>query len=236
MPPKPRTVLITAGTKRLGLEMAKKCLDMNYAVVLHYRSDKTEAEKWIKRNTRFANRIQYIKSDLRDNPALLTAEAASKFGRLDGLINNASIFNKGDLRTLDHFNHLLRVNTLIPLELAHAFCTSFKKGWIINITDANIYRHNAAFQNYRLSKRFLEDITAQLECTFAPAFRVNAIAPGAMLPAPGNSRREFERLKQHIPLKKTGPIQSLHLALEYCVNNSYVTGQVLYIDGGRHLV
>ena len=87
----------------------------------------------------------------------------------------------------------------------------------------------------RISKHFLSVATEQLALLYAPQMRVNAIAPGAMLAARGREA-EFRKVRSRVPLRRTGDIESLMQALEYLVKNTYVTGQVLYIDGGWHVI
>ncbi|MBD3346970.1 MAG: SDR family oxidoreductase [Chitinivibrionales bacterium] len=235
MPHTAPAILITAGTRRLGLAMAKKSLALGYEVVLHYRSSNQEAQEWIEQNPHLSPKVHFVDADLRNSPSQLIEEWCARFPYIEGLVNNASVFNKGDLANFSHLKETLLINALIPMELAAAFSRSVKEGWIINITDANIYRSNLPYQNYRMSKRLLEDATRQLALAFAPRIRVNAIAPGAMLPAPGQSREEFLKLKQTIPLRKTGSMESLQSAYEYLIKNTYITGQIMYVDGGRHI-
>jgi len=228
-------VLITAGTKRLGLELAKKALALGYDIAIHYRSDNREAETWLSENPVYRTRVTFLQKDISpDNAHELVENALSSTGtRLAGLVNNASLFTKGDLDDSGHFHSMLDSNTLVPLALSKAFKNRAGKGWIINITDAHIDSFSPAYQNYRISKHMLAELTGQLALLYAPGIRVNAIAPGALLPASGGT--DFETLARTIPLCRTGDISSLTMAFEYLVLNEYVTGQVLYVDGGWHL-
>jgi NAD(P)-dependent dehydrogenase (short-subunit alcohol dehydrogenase family) len=119
--------------------------------------------------------------------------------------------------------------------LGVAFLQAACSGWIINITDAVIKRPNINFQNYRISKLFLSELTRQMAFTFAPSMRVNAIAPGAMLPSIHTSPEQLENLKANIPLKRTGDISAFRDAYAFLVSNSYITGEEIRIDGGWHL-
>jgi NAD(P)-dependent dehydrogenase (short-subunit alcohol dehydrogenase family) len=162
--------------------------------------------------------------------------AASRLTRrLGGLVNSASVFSTGDLRDPAHFHSTLQINALAPLQLADGFRRRSKRGWIINITDAHIQPISLTYQNYRISKLLLTELTRQLAAVYAPAIRVNAIAPGAILPAPGASHRSFSRLAKEIPLKKTGDPAAVVTAFAYLLDNDYVTGETLYVDGGWHL-
>lgn len=229
------SVLITSGTKRLGLLYAKKLVEMGYRLVLHYRSDAREAEKWIAQSPELASKTTFIQADLDENAAQVVRQAKKEHPGLRGLINNASVFGKGDLTDPRHFLDTLHTNALVPMTLAATFTDLVSGGWIINVTDAKISGNNDAFQNYRLSKRLLTDLTEQMALIYAPKFRVNAIAPGAMLPSVHTKKSDFRALAKKIPLGKVGQLDSLVMALEYLVTNEYVTGQVMLVDGGWHL-
>jgi len=229
------SILITGGTKRLGFELAKKSLSMGYSAILHYHSDARDAHQWLEQHTEFKGRMHFVQAELADQPEKLIADVCRLHSPLVGLINNASVFSPGDLSDPGHFSTMLRINALVPVALAQAFHAHAGKGWIINMTDSHTAGRNITYQNYRISKRFLDEMTKHLAFSFAPAIRVNAIAPGAMLPAPGRTTEEFRALAEMIPMKTTGDMAGLLKAFEYLVANTAVTGQILYVDGGWHL-
>ena len=229
-------VIVTGGAQRIGLELAKKALAMGFDAVIHCRTDSRGAEQWLSNNPSCRRRVVCIRQDLAVAPARLIDEAARSSDRLVGLVNNASDFSKGNLDDPGHFFSVLAINTLAPLALAQRFAACVRNGWIINITDARTRQFNATYQNYRLSKLFLAEITRQLALLYAPRIRVNAIAPGAVLPAETpEGRKSFAALAPAIPLKRTGTVDGVLHAFEYLVHGDYVTGQVLYVDGGWHL-
>jgi NAD(P)-dependent dehydrogenase (short-subunit alcohol dehydrogenase family) len=227
---------MTAGTRRLGFALAQEALSLGYDVVLHYRSDKRGAERWLRRNRQYIPRVRLLQKDLTPgNAADLVTEAHQCVGRLVGLVNNASVFTRGDLSDPSHLQRVLDINALVPNLLAAAFSASVTSGWIVNITDAHVEGYSRAYQNYRLSKRVLTELTRQQALLFAPAVRVNAIAPGALLPSRGQTRAAFARLAGLIPMRRTGRTDDLRSAFAYLTAATYVTGQVLYVDGGWHL-
>jgi NAD(P)-dependent dehydrogenase (short-subunit alcohol dehydrogenase family) len=162
-------------------------------------------------------------------------QAQSMCRRLVGLVNNASLFTPGNLADPAHLAALLESNALVPAALAAAFAARARSGWIVNITDANIKAPNRTWQNYRISKLLLEELTRQQAFLCAPRFRVNAIAPGAILPASGSSAASFRALADRIPLRRTGSLADIRAAFAGLLSAPYVTGQVLYVDGGRHV-
>jgi NAD(P)-dependent dehydrogenase (short-subunit alcohol dehydrogenase family) len=232
---KPKAILITGANQRLGFEFAKEALRLGYAVIIHYHSRKEPALSWLKRHPEFQKRAWFIQADLQELPQELLHGATELPVRLEGLVNNASVFTKGDLNDFDHFQSVLQINCFAALQLATAFGRGVKKGWIINITDAHIGSPNRSFQNYRISKELLSILTRQLAYLLAPSIRVNAIAPGAMLAARGREK-DFALLPSHIPLQRTGSPLSLTQAFDYLVRNEYVTGETLHVDGGWHVM
>ncbi|NLG17772.1 MAG: SDR family oxidoreductase [Fibrobacter sp.] len=232
---KPEAVLITGGAKRLGLQFARKALEMGYAVIIHYRSTCSKECLKLLKSAAYKDLVYFIKQDLEFSADNLIDKSLELPVTLRGLVNNASTFSKGNLKNPDNLEEILNINTIAPIRLATRFYELVRKGWIINITDANIKRPNINFQNYRISKLFLEEITHQQAFLFAPSIRVNAIAPGAMLPADSESRQYFNSLSVKIPLARTGDLSSLTDAFAFLVNTPYVTGEVIKVDGGWNL-
>jgi NAD(P)-dependent dehydrogenase (short-subunit alcohol dehydrogenase family) len=225
-------VLITGASDRIGLELAEECLSLGYHAVIHYRTSPEPAKSVFNGD----GRVAFIRADLTESPERFMEEAAKLPGPpLAGLINNASVFETGDMSAPTRFTDMLTVNALTPLRLSAAFAKSAGSGWIINITDANIRPKSKKYQNYRVSKLFLEEITRQTAYLYAPSIRVNAIAPGAILPAAGETRESFDGLAKGIPAGKTGEPTHIRQALKFLIENDYVTGAVIPVDGGWHL-
>jgi len=233
-PAKNKTALITGAADRLGLEMARECLDLGYHVVIHYRTSAEPAMSVLGGD----GRVVFIQADLTESEvpeALISDISKMPVPPLEGLINNASVFRTGDMSGPDDFCDMLTINTIAPLRLSAAFAKSTKSGWIINITDAHTRPKSKKYQNYRVSKLFLDEITGQLAYLYAPSIRVNAIAPGAILPADSESARQFEELSKLIPLRRTGDPRHIRQALNFLIENDYVTGAIIPVDGGWHL-
>ncbi|MBN1306616.1 MAG: SDR family oxidoreductase [Chitinispirillaceae bacterium] len=232
----PEAVLITAGTKRLGFCMAKATLSMGFSVILHFRSSDRFARDWLRRNPRFNRKVFFIRHDLSDSPETVITKSLKLPCTLTGLVNNASSFSGGNLNDPEHLRRMLEIHLFVPARLGAFFHKQVKSGWIINITDAAIARPGTACQNYRMSKLFLEELTRQQAVLFAPGCRVNALAPGAILPAAGSSKAAFNALADKIPLRKTGSLAALADAYCFLVKNTRCTGQTIAVDGGWHLV
>ncbi len=228
-------VLITGGSKRLGLQFALKTLEMGFSAIIHYRNDISDALNTIPLKES-KNRVYFIQHDLSESPELVLDKALNLPVKLSGLINNASIFTEGNLNNIDDLKKIIWINALVPAQINTSFFQKVKKGWIINITDAIIQKPNSRFQNYRISKLLLEQLTRQQAYLFAPELRVNALAPGAMLPASFEDQHYFDSLSEIIPLHTTGDIHSLMNAYEFLVKSPYITGETIRVDGGWNMV
>lgn len=228
-------VLITGGSKRIGLQFALKTLELGFSVIIHYRNDISTALEAINTHE-LKNRVHFIQHDLSELPEMVLDKALDLPLKLVGLINNASIFTEGNLYDIDDLKKIIWTNALVPAQLNTSFFHKIKNGWIINITDAIIDKPNKRFQNYRISKMLLQQLTRQQAYLFAPNIRVNALAPGAMLPASFEDQHYFDSLTEIIPLGTTGDLTSLMNAYEFLVKSSYITGETIHVDGGWNIV
>jgi pteridine reductase len=235
MPKLPNAVLVTAGTQRLGFHIAQASLAMGFAVVLHYRTSDRRARQWLLRHPEYCDRVHFLQQDLTAEPHTVIESAMRLPCKLTGLVNNASVFTKGNLFATEHLRSMLEIHFFTPAALGASFARRVRHGWIINMTDALSHHPNLSWQNYRLSKMFLEELTRQQALLFAPECRVNAIAPGAVLPPRQGSKTEFKALADHIPLKKTSSVAALADAFHFLVSNTSCTGQIVNIDGGWNL-
>lgn len=228
----PKAVLITGASHRLGLAIAMKSIELGFHAVIHYRTDRDELTEVLKNIPELKSQLTTINYELTQSPENLIDQTLSLPLKLTGLVNSASIFTPGNLNNYSHFEQILNINALIPSRLAAQFYKKATNGWIINITDAICNKPNIRFQNYRISKVLLELLTRQQALLFAPQLRVNAIAPGAMLPAQEEDADYFNTLESRIPMKKTGDISSLLETYAYLIKTPYITGQIIRVDGG----
>jgi pteridine reductase len=232
---KPKAVLITGAARRLGADFVKESLRLGLRVIAHYRSSRQPLDSWLQKNPLLAKRVFWLQADLQSKPEELIKRAVSLPVSIVGLVNNASEFSQGNLLDHRHLDAILAANAFAPLALTRGFQQKVGAGWIINITDAHIAAISLRNQNYRISKKILEELTRQLAVLLAPRIRVNALAPGAMLPAGSETRSAFEALANSIPLRKAGDRKALMHAYRFLIENTYITGQTLFVDGGWHL-
>ena len=164
--------------------------------------------------------------------------AQKEYGNIDVLINNASTFYSDDLEINEgsNWNDLINSNVKAPYYLVSNFKDELKKnyGSIVNITDAMVIRGMEKFPIYSIAKGGLETITKSLARKLAPEIRVNGVAPGAIL-WPEQNPDPDEKILMNIPLGRIGSAEDISSAVFHLVENKYITGQIIRVDGGRSL-
>ena len=239
-----RTALVTGGARRLGAAIVAAFHGAGANVVIHYRGSRDDAAALAARlDANRAGATALVQGDLLDTASLpgLVETAAAAFGGLDILVNNASSFYPtpvGEI-TERHWDELVGSNLKAPLFLAQAAVPWLKRhgGLVINMVDIHARRPLAAHPVYCIAKAGLEMLTYSLARELGPEIRVNGIAPGAILwPESGVADEEKARTLAGIPLARTGgPDDIAACALYLAGAGGYVNGQVIAVDGGRHL-
>ena len=239
--------LITGAAKRIGREIALNLAAKGYDIIISYNNSKEEAEELAEKiHEKFDVKCETLKCDLRDKNQVIELAhfTKEKFPKWSLLINNASIFNKSKFITgnddelMDNFNTHLISPLILTREFAkHVEENSVKNAHIINMIDKNIVRYDTSYFYYLLSKKSLAEFTKMVAVELAPKIRVNAIAPGFILnPVDKNdSYKNTETIIQKIPLQKKGDVANIWQAIEMLLLNEFVTGQILFIDGGASL-
>jgi pteridine reductase len=190
----------------------------------------------------FGVEAEPLAADLRRDgaPAELVARAAARFGRLDILVNSAAVFLPGDLAdtTGENWDLHLGVNLKAPFFLCQAFSRQLgpeEEGAIVSIADWRAVRPGPHYLAYTLAKSGIVTLTESLALALAPRVRVNAVAPGAILPPPGEDAACLERLASRIPLRRHGSPAEVVRAVLYLLEAEFVTGELLFVDGGERL-
>jgi pteridine reductase len=235
----PGTVLITGGARRLGAALARELGKAGWDVVVHYKSSREPAEELVQELKDMGRRAWAVRADLSDpeSCAPLIETAANLSGGLEALVCNASIFDASTLFDLSakDIQDNVQIHATGPLLLARRFSELPSARQILNLLDSKITGPDDEHFAYHLSKRMLADLTRSMAVALAPRVAVNGVAPGAVLPAPGKSQEEFDALAQDVPMKRTGSPGDITTAALYLLTSEFVTGQVLFVDGGRHL-
>lgn len=239
-----KVALITAGHKRIGLAISKTLHDEGYCIAISHRSGKQEAEELAASLNKIrANSAKAFYADLGElAPAQsLISEVVDWQGRLDALVNNASIFVKTNLESLDkEFTELFRCNVQAPFALSMAASPFLKKskGSVVNIADVHATKPLKDYSLYSMSKAALLMQTKSLAKELAPNIRVNAVSPG-LIAWPEHANELNDALKEELvnktALKRQGNVKNIAKAVFSLIDNDYLTGIDVPVEGGRLL-
>ncbi|MBO9661937.1 pteridine reductase [Dokdonella sp.] len=237
--------LVTGAARRIGATLARTLHAAGYDLALHCRRSRTELDALIAELEReradSTLALQAELGDLERLPALVDA-VVERFGRLDGLVNNASTFFPTPLGTItaQHWDELFAANARAPVFLAQAAAPHLtaSRGAIVNLIDIYAERPLAQHSVYAMAKAALATATRALALELAPAVRVNGIAPGAILwPEAGKPPAEQQALIARTPLQRVGsPEDVATTALWLLRDAKFVTGEIVRVDGGRSLL
>jgi NAD(P)-dependent dehydrogenase (short-subunit alcohol dehydrogenase family) len=236
----PRAALITGGGRRIGAAIALSLSRAGYAVVLHANKSRGDAEALAARIEKSGGKAAVVVADLADAKALGgLIPAAAAFAPLTLLVNNASVFEDDEIGNLDRadFEATMAINLTAPLFLAQAFAAQATKendASIVNIVDQRVLRPTPKFFSYTLSKSALHLATTTLAQALAP-LRVNAVAPGPVLPSPRQTDAQFALQAAAVPLGRGPSPEDIAAAVVYLAAATSVTGVTLPVDGGQHL-
>lgn len=234
-----KTILVTGSARRLGRSFALACAHAGADVVIHHGHSDQEADEVRAEIERIGRKAWVVQSDLSASPqAEALIPTISQSTPLHGLVNSAAIFEPLTIEgtSVDEWNRHLQVNLTAPFLLSQAFARQAKPGArIVNILDWRALRPGADHFPYTISKAALAALTRSLAIALAPNITVNGLALGAILP-PADGNKNPEIIK-NVPFKRwanEGEVEQALLFLLTCP--PYITGEILHVDGGRHLV
>ncbi len=237
-----KVALVTGGAVRLGKALALALAGHGVRVALHYGGSQEAAEETAAAIREMGSEAETFRADLREagQAVGLIELATARLGRMDILVNSAAVFGQRDLvdATEAFWDEQFSVNLKAPFFLSRAFALHHGdngSGAIVNIADWRAARPGPTHVPYTLTKAGIVTMTQSLALALAPRIRVHAIAPGAILPPPGENESYLARLAEGIPLKRHGGPADVAQALLYLLQAEFVTGQVLFIDGGERL-
>ena len=236
-------VLVTGAARRVGAAIARAVHARGACLALHYRRSRDEAEQLAEQlNAARPRSAATFAADLLDTAALprLVNEVLARFGRLDGLVNNASSFAPTPLGAIDlaAWDDLVGSNLKAPLFLTQAVAPALRerKGAVVNIIDIHADRPLPGYPVYCAAKAGLLGLTRAMAVELAPDVRVNGVSPGAVLWPEDQSfsPREQRAIVDHTLLKAEGSPDDIAIAVRFLLfEATYVTGQILAVDGGR---
>lgn len=236
-----KTILITGAAKRIGRALALAVAQAGADVVLHYGKSLKEAES-LQAEIKAAGRKAYLlQADLADATQVVDLiSRASEHAPLFGLVNNASVFEPIGWQdtSLEQWNQTMMVNLTAPFLLSQAFARSLapgEPGRIVNLLDWRALRPGSDHLPYTISNAALAALTHSLAIALAPSITVNGLALGAILP-PDNGVPPNINLER-IPAHRWANLDELGQTLLFLLDGpAYITGEIIHVDGGRHLV
>lgn len=233
------TALVTGGAKRIGAAIVMEMAQHGYDVVIHHHTSKEQAEATADLVRAMGRKAWTLQADLTDldQAESLLPKARKLAGPVRFVVNNASAFPRIDLpsMTVHDVDTMMRLHAYAPLLIARAAAPEADA--IINILDTRITSHDPEHFPYHLSKQTLDNLTRTLAKELAPT-RVNGVAPGPILPPTDDSDDPETKLKNAADatvLGRSGTPDEIAQAVRFLLEAEYITGDVLFVDGGRHL-
>ena len=231
--------LVTGGAVRIGAAISLRLARADMLVVIHYRKSSSEAEALREEIVSAGGRAVTLQADLHSAEACaqLIQRAGAQCGHINYLVNNAAVFRRDAVRDFSIAEALEQVwlNAWAPLILTREFAHRCPPGGaVVNLLDRRIRRFDRAHFSYGVSKRLLEEFTYICALEYAPEIRINAVAPGAVLP-PRRPPEEPAVSAGAAPLGIHPSPEDIADAVHFLLTRTAVTGQMIFVDGGQHL-
>ena len=236
-----RVALVTGAGHRVGRAIAEGLGARGMTVVVHYHGAESGAGDTVRTIEAAGGRAVALPADLSqpDGPERLAAAVAGAVGDLDVLVNSAAVMLRTPVGATDvaTWETMFAINVRAPYLLAQATAPALRRtrGTIVNIADLAAFETWPAYVPHGMTKAALVQMTRGLAHALAPEIRVNAVAPGVVLLPDGWSDEDAERLRTSTPLRRLGDPRDVAQAVLYLVEAEFVTGEVLRVDGGRHV-
>jgi NAD(P)-dependent dehydrogenase (short-subunit alcohol dehydrogenase family) len=250
--PRMRTALITGSGRRLGREIALVLAAGGWQLAVHFRGSAADAAKTVDDCRQLAAagaQIESFQADLDDEAQArsLLPRVLQRFGTVDAVVNNASMFEHDSIRSFsyDALVAHMRTNVGAPILLAQALhkhvCEQpeprpAKDTVVVNLLDQKLWNQNPDFLSYTLSKAALEAATTMLAIALAPDLRVVGVAPGLTLTSHMLSQEKFDQLHRLSPLGRSSTVEDVVATVKFALDNRSITGTTLLVDGGQHLM
>jgi pteridine reductase len=240
---KNKVALVTGGARRIGRAIALELSTHGTSIAVHYRTSQSEADAVVADITTKGGKAQAFRANLEHVAEIeqMVANVLDAFGRIDILVNSASVFAPTPLETLTEreWDANLDTNLKAPFFLSKFAAAAMRKqgaGKIVNLGDWAGIRPYKDYLPYSVSKSGLIGLTKALAKELAPEIQVNCIALGMVMPPENYSKAEIERLVNRTLTKKMGTPEDVARAVIFFCETDFATGTVLPLEGGRLLV
>lgn len=237
-------VLVTGAAQRIGRQIALTLADAGWDVLVHCHRSRDTAEATAAELRTRGVRAEVLAADLADEAQCnaLVPQAVAALGRLDAVVNNASLFAYDDLAGFGHaaMDHHWRANTAPAVLLARALHAHLlprqAQGCVVNLLDQKLANPNPDYFSYTLSKAALQAATVMLAQALAPVLRVVAVSPGVTLVSGPMNEAEFKAAHRLTPLGRSSTPEDIARAVRFLLESPAITGSTLLVDGGQHLL
>jgi pteridine reductase len=235
-----RVALVTGGGRRLGRALAEALGRTGARVAVHYNASAAGAEETVASIRAAGGEAESFRADLAGAAAAppLIAAVLARFGRLDVLVNSAAVMVRtpfGEV-SAEQWDAMFALNLRAPFFAAQAAAARLVDGGsIVNIADLAAFETWPGYVPHGITKAGVVQMTRALARVLAPAVRVNAIAPGAVLLPDDWDAASGEHLTRTTPLRRLGSPDDVVGAMLYLIAADYVTGETIIVDGGRHV-
>lgn len=229
-------ILVTGGAKRIGKKICEAFAAEGAKIIVHFNQSEADAKALLQKLGGKEKGHSIWRCDL--SKSFKIEKKIQEILPFDILINNASIYEPKQIinETESEIQKNMAVNFFSPLLLAIEFAKKSTSGLIINVLDERVGRLSKDEGSYELSKKCLLWATETLALQLAPAIRVNAVAPGAVLPPDAKPEMKLVKQKLETPLRRTATLDDIVSACIFLAKNDSITGQTIFIDGGKHLL
>jgi len=238
-----KVALITGSSKRVGREIAVELARRGARVAIHYRSDEPGARETLRLAEAAGGSGELFQAELTNDIAVerMFTDLEAKMHVLDILVNNASVFDRGTFEqsTPDLWNRQMDSNAMAPFFIAQRASRLMLRqpqGKIVNLVDVAGETIWPGYLAYSVSKAALIAVNRGLAKVLAPGIQVNAIAPGPVLFPEYYSQDQKRVAIERTLLKREGSAKDIVNAVIFFIENDYITGEVLHVDGGRHMM
>ena len=234
--------LVTGGAHRIGRAICLALARAGYAVVIHCNRSRKDAEELAAEIRAAGGQAGVVSADLADfSAADLIADAEKALGPVTLLVNNASLFGEDTFATLDadSLDRHLDVNLKAPILLSQAFARALpaeREGVIVNLLDQRVVHPGPDYFSYTVAKTALHDATVTMALALAPRIRVNGVGPGPVLPNIHDGEDGIAREVARLPLRRRVTPEEIAAAVVYLASARSVTGEMIAVDGGQHLL
>lgn len=230
--------LVTGAGRRLGAAIARALAARGYDLALHFHGSAAGAGEVADEVRAGGGRAELVRADLSDAdaPSRLIATVVERFGRLDVLVSSAANFERVELSdaTAAHFDRAMALNARAPFLLAQAARRELvrRRGTIVVITCSSTTLPYPNYLPYVVSKAAAKQLVRGLAIELAPHVRVNAVAPGTVLPPESMSEGEREALGRRTLVGRVGEPEDVVRAVLFAIESPFMTGQEILVDGG----